>query len=108
MSTDTFHEADLQNIKAVLEQHLADKGLSEEEIDALARDLSAARPALQDLVTEQDIADRMYWTIASARTYRAKHRDTFPAPLARRVLWLRKDIDKYFEQNWKSGNAAGS
>lgn len=106
MSTDNFYEADVKRIREVLENHLAQKGFSEKEIAALAQDLSAARPALQDLVTEQDIADRMYWTIPSARTYRAKHRDTFPAPLARRVLWHRGEIDKYFEQNWSNASAA--
>lgn len=100
MSTDNFQETDRAKIREVLARHLPAQSLSEDEIEALVKELAAARPSVVDLVTEEDIAARMYWSIPSSRTYRAKNKELFPEPFARRVFWLRSDIENYFKEHW--------
>lgn len=108
MSTDKFLETDRAKIKEVLLRHLSSAALDEEAMEALVQELSDARPVVADLVTEDDIAARMFWSIASCRTYRSEHKDIFPEPFARRVFWLRTDVENYFKDHWRPKRATRS
>lgn len=116
MNTDRLKRCDLESTQAILNKHLSGAGLKQEALAALALDLVEARPSLQDLMTEEEIAEKMMWSVRSARTFRTKYRGIFPDPLARRALWLRTEVDEFFEHHWKpvrarrstSGTAVGS
>lgn len=108
MSTDRLKSHDLETTQAILNKHLANTGLDQKALEALALELVEARPSFQDLMTEEEIAEKMMWSVPSARTFRTKYRGTFPEPLARRALWRRTEVDEFFENHWKPVRARRS
>lgn|GEM_PF-5388615 len=88
---------DAMRVKQVLTDELADLGLDDDRLNALAQKITQARPALADLVDEDYIADQIGWNVRSARTWRARQGEAFPSPIPHRKYWIRAQVDEYLE-----------